>query len=370
MGYHSEFGPGLSREEGLALLSVLYAIFRLVPDALLSRQHRDRDLELLVLRHQLNVLKRTAGRPRWQPGDRFVLAALSRQLPRPAWRSLLVRPETVMRWHRALVGRKWVAFGRRGQLGRRPVSAELQELVIKLASENPAWGYLRIKGELCKLGYRLSASTIRRLLRKRRLPPAPRRRGLAWSEFRRAHASAVLACDFFTVDTVLFRRLYVFFFIELSTRRVFFAGCTAHPNGAWVTQQARNLSWRIGDGELQPKVLIRDRDCKFTPPFDEVFRSNGVRVVKTPPKSPRANSVAERWVQSARREALDHILIFGERHLRVVMTEYVDHYNRARPHRGLGLEVPLPHADVVTEGRIARRTRLGGLINEYSRLAA
>ncbi len=185
--------------------------------------------------------KRTAGRPRWQPGDRFVLAALSRHLPRPAWRSLLVTPETILRWHRQLVGRKWVTFGRRGQLGRRPVSAELAALVIKLAAENPGWGYLRIKGELRKLGYRLSASTIRRLLRKGRLRPAPRR-GMAWSEFLRAHAGAILACDFFTVDTVLFRRLYVFFFIELATRQVFFAGCTANPNGAWVTQQARNLS--------------------------------------------------------------------------------------------------------------------------------
>lgn len=275
-----------------------------------------------------------------------------------------------MRWHRQLVGRRWIAFGRRGQLGRRPVSAELQELVIKLASENPAWGYLRIKGELRKLGYKLSASTIRRLLRKRRLPPAPRRGGMAWSEFLRAHTGALLACDFFTVDTVLLRRLYVFFFIELSTRRVFFAGCTANPNGAWVTQQARHLCWRIDDGELQPKVLMRDRDCKFTPAFDEVFGSDSVRVVKTPPRAPRANSFAERWIQSARREALDRILILGERHLQAVMTEYVDHYNRARPHRGLGLDVPLPHADLVTERPIARRARLGGLINEYVRLAA
>ncbi len=196
------------------------------------------------------------------------------------------------------------------------------------------------------------------------------RRPKVWSEFLRAHAGAVLACDFFTVDTVLFRRLYVFFFIELSTRRVFFAGCTANPNGDWITQQARHLSWRIGDGELHPQVLIRDRDGKFTPPFDEVFRSDGVRVVKTPPKTPRANSVAERWVQTARREALDHILLFGERHLHAVMTEYVDHYNRARPHRGWGLDVPIPPADLVTEGRIVRRARLGGLINEYSRLAA
>jgi putative transposase len=352
------------------LLSVVYAIFRLLLDVLLSRQNRDRDLELLVLRHQLNVLERTAGPPRWQPRDRFILAALSRQLPRPAWRSLLVSPETVLRWHRQLVRRKWAAFGRRGSLGRRPVPTELRELVVRLASENPTWGYLRIKGELRKLGHTLSASTIRRLVRKKRLPPAPRRGGMAWGEFIRAHAATVLACDFFTVDTVLLRRLYVFFFIELSTRRVFLAGCTAHPDGDWVTQQARNLSWRIGAGELSPKILIRDRDSKFVTAFDEIFRSEAIEMVKTPPQSPKANSVAERWIQSARHEALDRILIFGERHLLAVMADYVDHYNRARPHRGLGLDIPIPTADTMAGERIVRRQRLGGLINEYSRLAA
>jgi len=323
-----------------------------------------------VLRHQLNVLQRTAGPPRWQAGDRFVLAALSQQLPRPAWRSLLVNPETVLRWHRQLVRRKWAAFGRRGRLGRRPVPPELRELVIRLASENPTWGYLRIKGELRKLGHSLSASTIRRLLRQRRLPPAPRRGGLEWGEFIRAHAGTVLACDFFTVDTVLLRRLYVFFFIDLSTRRVFLAGCTGHPNRDWVTQQARNLSWRIGEGELAPKILIRDRDSKFGTAFDEIFRSEAIEVVKTPPRSPTANAFSERWVQSARRECLDRMLIFGERHLLAVLAQYVDHYNRARPHRGLSLDIPIPQVDWVGSGPIVRRQRLGGVINEYSRLAA
>jgi hypothetical protein len=207
-------------------------------------------------------------KPHRQPGDRFVLAALSRQLPRPAWRSLLVTPETAVRWHRQLVRRKWAAFGRRGPLGRRPIPVDLRDLILRLAAENPTWGYLRIQGELRKLGHRLSASTIRRVLRRKRVPPAPRRGGLAWDEFLRAHAGAVMACDFFTVDTVLLRRLYVFFFIELSTRRVYLAGCTDHPNGDWVTQQVRNLSWRISDGEFKPKVLIRDRDCKFVAAFD------------------------------------------------------------------------------------------------------
>jgi putative transposase len=193
---------------------------------------------------------------------------------------------------------------------------------------------------------------------------------MRWDDFLRAHSGAVLACDFFTVNTVLLRRLYVFFFIEISTRRVFFAGCTAHPDGAWVTRQARNLSWHLGSLCQRPEILIRNRDSKFTAMFDEVLQSEGVVAVKTPPRAPRANAYAERWVQSARRECLDRMLIFGERHLRLVMREYVDHYNRGRPHRGLGLEIPDPVPARSADGPIVCHARLGGMINEYARLAA
>jgi transposase InsO family protein len=352
------------------LLSVVYAMFRVLVGALVSGTHRDRELEILVLRHQLSVLQRTAGRPRLQAGDRFVLAAIAQRLPRSAWRSLLVGPSTVVGWHRQLVHRKWAAFGRRGLLGRPPVSSETRELIVRLARDNPTWGYLRIKGELRKLGYQVSAATVRRVLHHRRVPPAPRRGGMGWRDFLRAHSDAVLACDFFTVDTVLLRRLYVFFFIEISTRRVFLAGCTAHPDGAWVTQQARNLSWHLGDLVPRPEILIRDRDSKFTAAFDEVLRSEGVLAMKTPPRAPRANAFAERWVQSARRECLDRMLIFGERHLRLVMREYVDHYNRGRPHRGLGLEIPDPAPSSRADGPVVCHARLGGVIKEYVHLAA
>ncbi len=352
------------------LLSVIYAVVRLLLDILLTKRKRDRQLEILVLRHQLNVLQRTAGRPRFEPGDRLILAALTRNLPALPWRSLLVSPETVLRWHRELVRRRWAAFGRRRRLGRRPIPTELRQLVLRLALENPTWGYLRVKGELCKLGHQVSASTVRRVLRSTRIPPAGRRGDAGWGEFLRAHARSAIACDFFTVDTVFLRRLYVFFFIELATRRVFFAGCTANPDAAWVTQQARNLSGRIGDGELRPTILIRDRDSKFASAFDEVFCTEGVRVVKTPIRAPKANAFSERWVQSARREILDRVLIFGERHLHAVITHYVDHYNHARPHRGLGLAAPIPCQVQVARGPVTRHARLGGLINEYSRLAA
>jgi transposase InsO family protein len=250
------------------------------------------------------------------------------------------------------------------------VPAEVRDLVLKLASENPTWGYLRIKGELRKVGMSVSASTVRRILRGKRVRPAPHRGGMTWGEFLHAHAGGVLACDFFTVDNVLLRRFYVFFFLEVSTRRVFLAGCTANPNRDWVSQQGRNLSWQIGDGVLRPTILIRDRDAKFSATFDEVFSAEGVKVVTTPPKAPRANSFAERWIQSARREVLDRMIVLGEHHLGAVMTEYVAHYNRARPHRSLGLEAPIPWEPPVATGPIVRRARLGGLINEYSRAAA
>jgi putative transposase len=211
------------------LLSIVYAVFRLLLDVIVSRKHRDRDLEILVLRHQLNVLQRTAGRPHLQAGDWFVLAALAQRLPRSAWRSFLVSPDTVVRWHQSLIRRKWAAFGRRGRLGRPPVPIETRNLILRMAAENPTWGYLRIKGELSKLGCRVSAATVRRVLRHRRVPPAPRRDGMRWGDFLRAHSGAVLACDFFTVDTVLLRRLYVFFLIDISTRRVFLCGLHRPP---------------------------------------------------------------------------------------------------------------------------------------------
>jgi transposase InsO family protein len=282
----------------------------------------------------------------------------------------LVSPDTVVRWHQQLVRRKWAAFGRRGRLGRPQLPPETREFILRLATQNPTWGYIRIKGELRKLGYSVSAASIRRILRHRRVPPAPRRGGPHWGQFLRAQSGAVLACDFFTVDTVLLRRFYVFFFIDISTRRVFFAGSTAHPDGAWVTQQARNLSWHLGELPRPPRILIRDRDSKFIAMFDEVLRSDGIEAVKTPPRAPRANAFAERWVQSARRECLHRMLVFGERHLHEVIREYVDHYNRARPHRGLDLEIPNGQPERPGDGPIICRTRLGGVLNEYSRIAA
>jgi hypothetical protein len=224
---------------------------------------------------------------------------------------------------------------------------------------------------LLKLGHDVSATAIRMILRRHGLRPAPRRAGLSWRTFLRAHAGEVLACDFFAVETIWLRTLYALFFIELQTRRVFVAGCTARPTGAWVTQQARNLVWRRGDDGVRPTLLVRDRDAKFTRSFDEVFRSEGVRVVRTPVRAPRANPHAERWVGTVRRECLDWLLIVGRRHLERVLSEYVGHYNAARPHQALGLKAPLARGRPSRPtGEIVRRDRLGGLIHEYERQAA
>ena len=355
------------------LLSILYAALCLLIDLALvrSRPAAARDVELLALHHEVRVLRRMAKRNRWWPGDRLVLSALSRTLARSDWGRLPVRPETSLRWHRDLVRRKWAAFGRRRRMGRPPLPAEPRDLVRRLASENPAWGYQRIRGELLKLGHDVSATAIRTLLRRHGLPPAPRRAGLSWRAFLRAHAGAVLACDFLVVETVRLQTLHVLFFIELHTRRVVVAGSTAQPTGAWVTQQARNPVWRLDDAGVRPTLLVRDRDAKFTRAFDDVFRSEGVRVVRTPVRAPRANAHADRWVGTVRRECLDWLLTVGRRHLERVLREYAAPYNTARPHQALGLTTPFARGQPsASTGEIVCADRLGGLIHEYERRAA
>jgi hypothetical protein len=244
------------------------------------------------------------------------------------------------------------------------------ELVLRLARENPRWGYLRICGECAKLGMKVSATSVRNILRRHGLGPAPRRNGPTWAEFLRSQAAGVLACDFFTVETVTLTRMYVLFFIELDRRLVWLGGVTAHPTGEWVTQQARNLAMAVAERATCVKFLIRDRDAKFVASFDAVFEADGVRVVKTPVRAPRANAYAERWVRSVRTECLDWILIWNRRHLEWLLSAYVAHYNLARPHRGLGLEVPVaPDKVPVRTGPIERVDVLVGLIHEYHRAA-
>ena len=352
------------------LLSLLYFTLRQFLRLLTvggDRDHVARDVELLVLRHQLRVLSRDRRLP-LRRRDRILLAAASGLLPCNRWRSFPVTPQTVLRWHRELVRRKWTCKGKR-RAGRPRIGKEEAALVLRLAGENPRWGYRRIQGELKKLGVSISASSICSLLRRHGLPPAPRRDGPSWKEFLAQQAAGIVACDFFCVETVWLKTLYVLFFIEISTRRVHLAGVTARPCSAWVTQQARNLA--IEDRLVKAKFLIRDRDAKYSGPFDEVFRCEGVRVIRTPIRSPKANAFAERFVRTVRQECLDHVLVLGGRHLGQILREYVRHYNKERPHRGLSLATPEPRlASNHAEGEVVRVARLGGLINEYQRIAA
>jgi len=316
------------------------------------------------------VLHRTHPRPRVDWADRAVLAVLIRLLPRQLRAHRLVTPGTVLRWHRHLVTKKWTYPNR---TGRPPISPEIAALIKRLATENNSWGYQRIQGELLKLGYRVSASTIRRVLKALKIPPAPKpQTDTTWRQFMHSQAATMLAADFFHVDCAMtLQRLYVLFVIEVHSRYVHILGITAHPDGPWTTQQIRNLLMDLGDRAADFKFLIRDRAGQFTDSFDAALSSTGIKAVKIPPRSPRANAFAERFVLTARTEVTDRMLIFGECHLRVVMAEYAAHYNGRRPHRGRDLRSPRPDHPVadLSQAKIRRRPVLGGLLNEYQRAA-
>jgi len=266
-----------------------------------------KELEVLVLRHELAILRRQAGRPQFAPRDRLLLAVLSRALPRRSWQAFLVRPETLLRWHRQLVARHWTYPHR--PPGRPPVDRSVRELIVRLARENTTWGYVRIVGELRKLGINVSATLVRNVLRAAGVPPAMRRGQSSWRSFLRQHAATTLACDFFTVDTAWLQRLYVLVFICIGSRRIEYVACTSNPNTAWLIQQARNLLMDLDDRGQRPRFLIHDRDKKFSRAFDAIFESGAITTIRTPILAPNANAHVERWVGGVRRECLDRLLI-------------------------------------------------------------
>ncbi len=336
--------------------------------ALLARSGASKDVEILVLRHEIAILRRQVAHPKPDWADRAMIAALTRLLARHLRVHRIVTPGTLLTWHRRLIKNKW---SYPNTTGRPPVPEEIRQLVQQLARQNPRWGHRRIQGELLSLGYRIGAGTIRRVLAAAGLTPAPRRVSPTWRQFLASQAAGILACDFLHVDTVFLRRLYVLFVMEIRTRRVHVLGVTAHPTGSWTAQQARNLLMNLGERAGHFKFLVRDRDSKFTAAFDEVLAGNGVRIIKTPVRSPRANSFAERYVGTLRRECLDHLLIYGEQHLRQVLAAYARHYNEHRPHQSREQRPPLhePGQAVDVTARIKRTHVVQGLISEYRRAA-
>ena len=349
------------------LVARFYRLVRLVIEllALRGRTNRSKDAEILVLRHQLAVLHRQVPRPRFEPTDRAFLTALSRVLARDRWSILLVKPDPILAWHRRLVANHWTYPHRPG---RPSTAAETRRIIIRLARENPTWGYRRIDGELARLGITIAAATVWQILKNAGIDPAPGRNSESWTTFLRAQAAGIVACDFFTVDTVMLRRYYVLFFIELQSRRVYLGGITTNPSGAWTAQAARNLMMGYGHAI---RFLIRDGAGQFVGAFDEVFRSGGTTVIRTPPRTPIANAYAERWVGTVRRELCDRTLIWNRRQLEQQLRDYVEHYNTHRPHRNL--EQRAPDDRVVVAYRpgqpIRRHLTCNGLINEYRQAA-
>jgi putative transposase len=355
------------------VIHVVYLLARCLLDCLVVRGRREmsKDAELLVLRHQNAVLRRQIGRVRYQPGDRLWLAALARLIPWQRWGEVFaVTPATLLAWHRRLVSRNW-DHARKRSPGRPSTAAAIRKLVIRIAADNPTWGHRRVQGELVKLGHPIAASTVWQILHDAGIDPAPRRSGPTWKQFLTAQAHGILATDFVHVDTVLLRRVYALIVIEHGIRRVHLVGITANPDGAWATQAARNFLMNLGQRATSVKFLIRDRAGQFTSSFDAVFTAGGIRILASPPQAPRANAVCERIVGTLRRELLDRMLIVNEHHLRQALTEYLLHYNDARPHRSLGQLTPAqadthpPEPVNLAERRIRRKQVLGGLTHEY-----
>jgi putative transposase len=331
--------------------------------------------ELLVLRHENAVLRRNAGRVQYEPADRVWFAALTRFIPRRRWAEVFpVTPATLLAWHRRLAARKYDTSKRR-RPGRPATVRSIAGLAVRLARENPLWGYRRIHGELTKLGLTIAPSTIYEILRAAGIDPTPRKSGPTWRQFLRAQAAGIIAVDFLHVDTVTLTRLYVLVFIEHGTRRMRIGGVTAHPTGDWTVQQARNLALDAGERFRDFRFLIRDRGSNFTASFDGVFQATGTTILRTAVQAPRMNAICERLVGTLRREVLDRTLILNQAHLRAVLSEYQEHYNTARPHQGIGQRVPDdgPGRRVTAADtgmcRIRRKPVLGGLINEYERAA-
>jgi transposase len=360
----------------MCLRFVFLLITRVATGLRLSRREEMwKTAEILILRHQIGVLqRRQPRRPKLDWADRALLATLLGLIPKARRQRLrlLVTPDTIVRWHRDIVRRRWAAKSMRGRTGRPTTRRNIQALVRRLARENPNWGYRRIHGELAGLGIKVAASTVWEILKASGINPGRRQTGPTWSQFLRSQAEAILACDFFTVDLLDATQTYVLAVIEHATRRIRILGITLHPTGEWTTQQARNLIMDLGDQADQVKFMIRDRGSNFTTAFDAVLADAGIRTVLCNIQTPRMNAIAERWIGGCRRELLDRTLIWNQAHLRRILSDYETHHNQHRPHRslyGAAPLKPLPEPVDLDLHRIRRRAQVGGLINEYRLVA-
>ena len=352
---------------------------------------QEKDLEILMLRQQLSILQRKLKHP-IKPSkiEKLTLAVLANRLKRATHQTAnqlrdvirIFEPGTVLRWQsfprtigdRELVRKKWT-YPNKNKGGRPSISKETEGLpeghrdgvILRLARENSRLGYGKIVGELLKLGFQVSLTTVRNVLDRYGIQPASVRNGsIGWRHLMTHYKEQILACDFFTVETVFLQTIYVLFFIELGSRRVHFAGITSNPNQVWITQQARQLVWELSDREKPLRFLIHDNDSSFCPAFDAVFRSEGLHVINSPVRAPNANAFSERWVRTVREECLDLILIMNAAHLRRVVIEFVVYYNTARPHQGIDQQTPIPQARPAS-GTIQCRNVLGGIIHDYYR---
>lgn len=355
------------------LKHIFSTIFTFITIGRLS--HLEKDLEILLLRQQLSILQRKLNcRIRPSRVEKMTLAVLTTRIMRTSHQSTnqlrdilrIFQPETILRWHRELVCRKWT-YPNKNKGGRPSISKDLENLILRLARENPRWGYGKIQGELVKLSFKVSQPTVRNILNRYGIQPAQVRNGsIGWRHLMAHYKEQILACDFFTVETIWLQTVYVLFFIELGSRRVHFSGITTNPDQLWVTQQARHLVWELSDTEKPLRFLIHDNDGSFCQAFDAVFESEGLQVINTPVRAPNANAFAERWVRTVREECLDHLLIINAAHLRRILIEFVQYYNASRPHQGIRQQSPIPYV-IQSGGNMQCRNVLGGIIHDYYR---
>jgi len=333
--------------------------------------------EYLVTENRL-LRSQITGRVRLSDGERKTLAEIGERLGKQALQEVatIVKPDTILGWHRKLVAQKFDGSTQRQSPGRPKIDPDLEALVVRMAQENRSWGYDRIVGALANLGYTVSDQTVGNILKRHGIPPAPERKTTTtWKEFIRTHMDVLVATDFFTAEVWTLGGLvtyYVLFFIHLGSRKIHVAGVTPHPNEQWMMQVARNITMEEW-GFLAPgQYLIHDRDGKYCPAFQQIIDAAGVKRVPLPPRSPNLNAYAERWVRSIKEECLSRLILFGEASLRHALTQYVEHFHSERNHQGKGnvLLFPAVSQDPECEGPMQCRERLGGLLKYYAREAA